>query len=73
MNQLADELKQVVGNYENNYEIETDEEYVDLMVDDMTSTLMYEIIILAKSLNYGFTIRPTLPNYAIKLEFYKIL
>jgi hypothetical protein len=73
MNQLADELKQVVGNYENNYEIETDGEYVDLIVDDMTSTLMYEIIVLAKSLNYGFTIRPTLPQYSLKIEFYKTL
>ena len=73
MNQLAEELKEIVGNYENNYEIETDEEYVDLMVDDMTSTLMYDIMLLAKSLNYGFTIRPTLPQYALQLEFYKIL
>jgi hypothetical protein len=73
MNQLADELKQVVGNYENNYEIETDGEYVDLIIDDMTSTLIYDIIVLAKSLDYGFTIRPTLPSYAIKIEFYKTL
>lgn len=73
MNQLAEELKEIVGNYENNYEIETDGEYVDLIIDDMTSTLMYEIIILAKSLNYGFTICPTLPSYAIKIEFYKTL
>ncbi|MEY3232722.1 MAG: hypothetical protein RLZ54_1016 [Candidatus Parcubacteria bacterium] len=73
MNQLANELKQVVGNYENNYEIETDGEYVDLIIDDMTSTLIYDIIVLAKSLDYGFTIRPTLPSYAIKIEFYKTL
>jgi len=73
MNQLADELKEIVGNYTDNFKIETDEEYVDLMVDDMTSALMYEIIVLAKSLNYGFTIRPTLPSYAIKIEFYKTL
>ena len=73
MNQLADELKEIVGNYENNYEIETDGEYVDLIIDDMTSTLIYDIIVLAKSLDYGFTIRPTLPSYAIKIEFYKTL
>jgi hypothetical protein len=73
MTQLAEELKQVVGNYENNYEIETDGEYVDLIIDDMTSTLIYDIIVLAKSLDYGFTIRPTLPSYAIKIEFYKTL
>jgi hypothetical protein len=73
MSQLADELKQVVGNYENNYEIQTDGENVDLIIDDMTSTLIYDIIVLAKSLDYGFTIRPTLPNYTLQLEFYKTL
>jgi hypothetical protein len=73
MNQLADELKQVVGNYTDEYNIKVEDEFVDLIVDDMTSNLMYDIMLLAKSLNYGFTIRPTLPQYALQLEFYKTL
>jgi hypothetical protein len=73
MNQLAEELKQVVGNYTDEYNIKVDDEFVDLIVDYMPSNLMYDIILLARSLNYGFTIRPTLPSYAIKIEFYKTL
>jgi hypothetical protein len=73
MNQLADELKQVVGNYTDEYNIKVDDEFVDLIVDYMPSNLMYDIILLARSLNYGFTIRPTLPQYSLELEFYKTL
>jgi hypothetical protein len=73
MNQLAEELKQVVGNYTDEYNIKVDDEFVDLIVDYMPSNLMYDIILLARSLNYGFTIRPTLPQYSLELEFYKTL
>ena len=73
MNQLADELKEIVGNYTDEYNIKVDDEFVDLIVDYMPSNLMYDIILLARSLNYGFTIRPTLPQYSLELEFYKTL
>jgi hypothetical protein len=73
MSELADELKQVVGNYTDEYNIKVDDEFVDLIVDYMPSNLMYDIILLARSLNYGFTIRPTLPQYSLELEFYKTL
>jgi hypothetical protein len=73
MNQLAEELKEIVGNYTDEYNIKVDDEFVDLIVDYMPSNLMYDIILLARSLNYGFTIRPTLPQYSLELEFYKTL
>jgi hypothetical protein len=72
MNQLANELKQVVGNYTDNYKIEIDEEYIDLIVDDITNNLMNEIVILSKSLDYGFIIKQPL-GYGVKIEFYKTL
>jgi len=73
MNQLAEELKEIVGNYTDNYNIFKYKDELNLYIRDIPSPLMYDIMLLAKSLNYGFTIRPTLPQYALQLEFYKIL
>jgi hypothetical protein len=72
MNQLAEELKEIVGNYTDNFKIEIDEEYIDLIVDDITNNLMNEIVILSKSLDYGFIIKQPL-GYGVKIEFYKTL
>ena len=33
MNQLAEELKEIVGNYTDEYNIKVDDEFVDLIVD----------------------------------------
>jgi hypothetical protein len=72
MSQLAEELKEIVGNYTDNFKIEIDEEYIDLIVDDITNNLMNEIVILSKSLDYGFIIKQPL-GYGVKIEFYKTL
>ena len=77
MSELADELKQVVGNYTDEYNIKVDDEFVDLIVDYMPSNLMYDIIVLSKSLNYGFIIKNAIYlnrlELNIKIEFYKTL
>jgi hypothetical protein len=72
MNQLADELKEIVGNYTDEYKIQVEDEFVDLIVDDITNNLMNEIVILSKSLDYGFIIKQPL-GYGVKIEFYKTL
>lgn len=71
MNQLAEELKSVVNNYTDEFKVEVENDYVDLYLDEMTHPLAYDIIVLSKSLDYGFIIYPT--PIGIKIEFYKTI
>jgi hypothetical protein len=77
MNQLADELKEIVGNYTGIFTILESEDLVNLYMRDIVSPLMYDIIVLSKSLNYGFIIKQGmyLDNLylEVKIEFYKTL
>jgi hypothetical protein len=77
MSQLADELKEIVGNYTDNYYISKHKDELKLYIQDIPSPLMYDIIVLAKSLNYGFIIKQALYldrlDLNIKIEFYKTL
>ena len=77
MNQLADELKEIVGNYTDYYHIIKHKEGFILYIEDITSPLIYDIIVLTKSLNYGFIIKNAIYlnrlDLNIKLEFYKQL
>jgi hypothetical protein len=77
MNQLADELKQVVGNYTDNYNIFQYKDELKLYIRDIPSPLMYDILVVSKSLNYGFIIKNAIYlnrlELNIKIEFYKTL
>jgi hypothetical protein len=73
MSELADELKQVVGNYTNEFKIIPNGNYANLYIQDIPSPLMYDIIVLAKSLNYNFLIKSWFNIYELKIEFYKTL
>jgi hypothetical protein len=73
MNQLADELKEIVGNYTDEYTILKNKDEVKLYIQDIPSPLIYDIIVLTKSLNYGFLIKSCLTKYELKIEFYKTL
>jgi hypothetical protein len=77
MNQLADELKEIVGNYTDDFYISKSKDEVNLYIQDIPSPLMYDIIVVSKSLNYGFIIKQALYlnrlDLNIKIEFYKTL
>jgi hypothetical protein len=77
MNQLADELKQVVGNYTDEYYISKYKDELKLYIQEIPSPLMYDIIVVSKSLNYGFIIKNAIYlnrlDLNIKIEFYKTL
>jgi hypothetical protein len=77
MNQLADELKEIVGNYTDEYYISKYKDEVKLYIQDIPSPLMYDIIVVSKSLNYGFIIKNAIYlnrlDLNIKIEFYKTL
>jgi hypothetical protein len=73
MNQLADELKEIVGNYTDDYKVLRTNDSANLYIQDITSPLLYDIIVLCKSLNYGFIIKQSLVHYELKIEFYKTL
>jgi hypothetical protein len=73
MSQLAEELKEIVGNYTDEYYILKHKDEVRLHIQDLTSPLVYDIIVLCKSLNYGFMIKQSLLKYELKIEFYKTL
>jgi hypothetical protein len=77
MNQLAEELKEIVGNYTDEYYISKYKDEVKLYIQDITSPLMYDIIVVSKSLNYGFIIKNAIYlnrlDLNIKIEFYKTL
>jgi hypothetical protein len=77
MNQLAEELKEIVGNYTDNFKISKYQDYANLYIQDIPSPLMYDIIVLCKSLNYGFIIKNAIYlnrlDLNIKIEFYKTL
>jgi hypothetical protein len=73
MNQLADELKEILGNYTDYYEVIKHKDDVILFIQDIPSPLLYDIIVLCKSLNYGFIIKSCLTQHELKIEFYKTL
>ena len=73
MNQLAEELKAIVGNYTDDFELYKYKHEVTLYIQDIPSPLIYDIIVLCKSLNYGFIIKQSLLKYELKIEFYKTL
>jgi hypothetical protein len=77
MKQLADELKEIVGNYTNDYKVLRTNDSANLYIQDITSPLLYDIIVLCKSLNYGFIIKNAIYlnrlDLNIKIEFYKTL
>lgn len=77
MNQLAEELKEIVGNYTDEYYIVKYKDEVRLFINDIPSPLMYDILVVSKSLNYGFIIKNAIYlnrlNLNIKIEFYKTL
>jgi hypothetical protein len=77
MNQLADEIKEIVGNYTDDFVILRYEDTVTIYIQDVTSPFIYDIIVLSKSLNYGFIIKQALYlnrlDLNIKIEFYKTL
>ena len=73
MSQLADELKEIVGNYTDEYKILKYEDEVTLYIQDIPSPLIYDIIVLCKSLDYGFIIKSSLTQHELKIEFYKTL
>jgi hypothetical protein len=77
MNKLADELKEIVGNYTDEYYISKHKDEVKLYIQDIPSLLMYDILVVSKSLNYGFIIKNAIYlnrlELNIKIEFYKTL
>jgi len=73
MNQLAEELKEIVGNYTDDFELYKYKDEITLYIQDIPSPLIYDIIVLTKSLNYGFLIKSCLTKYELKIEFYKTL
>jgi hypothetical protein len=77
MSQLADELKEIVGNYMDEYYIFKYKDELKLYIQDIPSPLMYDIIVVSKSLNYGFIIKNAIYlnrlDLNIKIEFYKTL
>jgi hypothetical protein len=77
MNQLAEELKEIVGNYTDNFTILKNKDEVRLFINEITSPLMYDILVVSKSLNYGFIIKNEFYinrlDLNIKIEFYKTL
>jgi hypothetical protein len=77
MNQLAEELKEIVGNYTDEYYISKYKDELKLYIQEIPSPLMYDIIVVSKSLNYGFIIKNAIYlnrlDLNIKLEFYKTL
>jgi hypothetical protein len=77
MNQLAEELKEIVGNYTDEYYISKYKDELKLYIQDIPSPLMYDIIVVSKSLNYGFIIKNAIYldrlEFNIKIEFYKTL
>ena len=77
MNQLADELKEIVGNYTDEYYISKYKDELKLYIQEIPSPLMYDIIVVSKSLNYGFIIKNAIYlnrlDLNIKIEFYKTL
>jgi hypothetical protein len=77
MNQLAEELKEIVGNYTDDFELYKYKDEVTLYIQDIPSPLMYDIIVVSKSLNYGFIIKNAIYlnrlDLNIKIEFYKTL
>ena len=77
MNQLADELKEIVGNYTDIFSILETDDLVYLYTQDIPSPLMYDILVVSKSLNYGFIIKNAIYlnrlELNIKIEFYKTL
>jgi hypothetical protein len=79
MNQLAEELKEIVGNYTDEFEVLNIKYQYDtiLYIQDIPSPLMYDIIVVSKSLNYGFIIKNAIYldrlDLNIKIEFYKTL
>jgi hypothetical protein len=77
MNQLADELKEIVGNYTDNFKISKHQDYANLYIQEIPSPLMYDIIVVSKSLNYAFIIKNAIYlnrlDLNIKIEFYKTL
>jgi hypothetical protein len=77
MNQLADELKEIVGNYTDDFTILKNKDEITLYIQEIPSPLMYDIIVVSKSLNYGFIIKQALYlnrlDLNIKIEFYKTL
>jgi hypothetical protein len=77
MNQLAQELKEIVGNYTDIFSILETDDLVYLYTQDIPSPLMYDILVVSKSLNYGFIIKNAIYldrlNLNIKIEFYKTL
>jgi hypothetical protein len=77
MNQLAEELKEIVGNYTDNYYISKYKDELKLYIQEIPSPLMYDIIVVSKSLNYGFIIKNAIYldrlDLNIKIEFYKTL
>jgi hypothetical protein len=77
MSQLADEIKEIVGNYTDNFTILKNKDEVTLYIQDIPSPLMYDIIVVSKSLNYGFIIKNAIYlnrlDLNIKIEFYKTL
>jgi hypothetical protein len=77
MNQLAEELKEIVGNYTDIFSILETDDLVYLYTQDIPSPLMYDILVVSKSLNYGFIIKNAIYlnrlELNIKIEFYKTL
>jgi hypothetical protein len=77
MNKLADELKEIVGNYTDEYNVYQYKDELKLYIKDIPSPLMYDILVVSKSLNYGFIIKQALYltrlDLNIKIEFYKTL
>jgi CTP:phosphocholine cytidylyltransferase-like protein len=77
MNQLADELKEIVGNYTDDFAFLKNKDEVRLFINEIPSPLMYDILVVSKSLNYGFIIKQALYlnrlDLNIKIEFYKTL
>jgi hypothetical protein len=77
MNQLADELKEILGNYTDDFTILKNKDEVKLFINEIPSPLMYDIIVVSKSLNYAFIIKNAIYlnrlDLNIKIEFYKTL
>jgi hypothetical protein len=77
MSQLADELKEIVGNYTDDFTILKNKDEVKLFINEIPSPLMYDILVVSKSLNYGFIIKNAIYlnrlDLNIKIEFYKTL
>jgi hypothetical protein len=77
MNQLEEELKEIVGNYTDDFALLKNKDEVRLFIQEIPSPLMYDILVVSKSLNYGFIIKQALYlnrlDLNIKIEFYKTL